>query len=884
MNLKLNTNSIVKHENNSEKKKRNLLFFALPVIFAGWCWFIGNIAVANRRFQLLNENDSKPGTAAIWGFDSSAFDESKYKSANTILKIRGGGSGHGSGQAGASSISVGAEKTLVAGSSSANVHPTAIGVSSANPSPRHRAPVRATQDPRATPVSKTAQNPNLTLQAEEASQNPIQRITSESVGPESILLSKSQEQSDLQAKQSSSGDSNSDLERENQEQSDLEETQSNSGYNSGYSDPDLEEEIQSNSGNSNSSSFFPTQGLQEESVIQQLKNCCCSAPDQSTLDTIPEQLVQGQEFDAPIVQMMQKRPDSATKKYIDPDAAYATLNERIQNLDHNKQVYGVICEGRVAENRLDAPVVNIQRSAEAQQNAGAFVPGREVFLRCPLGVDRNEASSQLKTIIDDVNSRKLAQNSSFQKFRHNESELEKKGLQATFSIPAKRTENHRTHCGKLDVIIWADVDSNTVKIVVLGDIQYHQRNTILGRVQRHEEAIFKSLPELAKYGTAEKWKLVEDQQFNHYIFKNDAINLGLNYEHGPTHSVPTGFNKDRPSNFDPAKTANFETSLAEDIVSEGEVLVNSFDPKNLFDQSIKDSKLPTGLGHNIRAQQESSIKFGFLESSRLLESKARPLRVNVSSFKLVEAEKKQTGVKSYEVDPDTNKFRVARISANTGGISASIGSTGKVYDIFETQKIYKGCRNCIHQVNAHLDKLQSNYRLHNKTELTGMIKELSGWYKQVKLLTRIECNLLDLNKNNPETLCAKQTLEQTADATLNRIIDAAVQVSVENGNQMNHKQIQKKVTGKVKAIEQQCEITDAASFTKNVDTARINIKGFALDQNTEHKKNSILNRSPTIRKHLSFSSRDLVDKIGNESQSLTGLIVDPNSSNSPWIM
>lgn len=142
--------------------------------------------------------------------------------------------------------------------------------------------------------------------------------------------------------------------------------------------------------------------------------------------------------------------------------------------------------------------------------------------------------------------------------------------------------------------------------------------------------------------------------------------------------MPTGFNQDRSSNFDPAKTANLETSLAEDAVSEGEVLVNPFDPKNLFDQAIKDSKISTGIGPNIRAQQESSLKFGFLESSRLLESKARALRVDVSSFKLVEAEKKQTGVESYEVDADTNKFRVPRISASTGGTSASTGSTGKI--------------------------------------------------------------------------------------------------------------------------------------------------------------------------------------------------------------
>lgn len=208
-------------------------------IFAGCCWFSGNRAVANRRFQLLSENDSKPGTVTISGFGSNAFYEGEYQSANTILKIRGGGSGHRSGYAGGSSISAGAEKTSVAGSSSGSFHQTAKEISSANSGPRYRAPGRGTQDSRATSVAAASQNPNPTPQTAEASQNPIQRITSESVGPESILLSEGQEQSDLQAKQSSSGDSNL----------------------------DLNEETQSNSGDSNSSSFFPTQGLQKESVV-----------------------------------------------------------------------------------------------------------------------------------------------------------------------------------------------------------------------------------------------------------------------------------------------------------------------------------------------------------------------------------------------------------------------------------------------------------------------------------------------------------------------------------------------------------------------------------------------------------------------------------------
>jgi hypothetical protein len=143
--------------------------------------------------------------------------------------------------------------------------------------------------------------------------------------------------------------------------------------------------------------------------------------------------------------------------------------------------------------------------------------------------------------------------------------------------------------------------------------------------------------------------------------------------------------------------------------------------------------------------QESSLKIGFLESSRFYEYKARLLRVDVTSFELQGNEKKEIGVKSFELDNQKNEFCVPRVSAGTG----------KLYDVFETQKPYKACRNCINQVNTHLDEIQSNYCLQDKTKLPGIIKEFGKWYEQLKVVTQVECNLLGLNKNNPETLCVK---------------------------------------------------------------------------------------------------------------------------------
>jgi hypothetical protein len=57
---------------------------------------------------------------------------------------------------------------------------------------------------------------------------------------------------------------------------------------------------------------------------------------------------------------------------------------------------------------------------------------------------------------------------------------------------------------------------------------------------------------------------------------------------------------------------------------------------------------------------------------------------------------------------------------------------------------------------------------------------------------------------------------------------------------------------------------------------RKNIKDFALDQNKADRTDSIIAQSPIIKEHMKTFSRSLVNKIGNESKSLTGVIVDPN--------
>ena len=496
-----------------------------------------------------------------------------------------------------------------------------------------------------------------------------------------------------------------------------------------------------------------------------------------------------------------------------------------------------------------------------------------------MGKNRKQASDEFVTMLAKVNRIKSEQNSSFKPFIYNESSLERAGLQATFSIPNQRTYTDRTDCGKLDVVIWADTDKQTnkvtgVNVLVLGDVPYNERNTILSKVKKVKDKILQSLPELTEYTNSAKkkkfnWTLIESHQFDHYIFKNDATNLGLNYEDGATHSVPTVLNTDRSTNFDPERTANFETTLAEDSVREGALLVDSFNPKNLFDKATENTRIPHGPDTNILLQQESSIKIGFVESSRFSENKERALRVDVTDFKLTENQKKEIGVRPYELDSQTNKFRVPTTPA-----------TGKLYDMCGTQKIHKACYNCMRQVNGHLDDLRSNYFLQDKAQLPGMIQEFGNWFKQVKVLTQIQHNLLGLNKNNPETLCAQQTLKHKANATLDQIVDAVVQFKVHNGQSTSHKQVKKSITEKVNIIENDCKISDAASLIKNVNTARVNIKGFALDQNQADKTKSFLAQSPIINNHMKTSSRYLVNKIGNESIFLPAIVVDPAY---PWV-
>jgi hypothetical protein len=578
--------------------------------------FLDGIVYTGRSRKILDNYFSgcfEPQTAAVWDFDSNPLYEKELyelgfssensiykksnkseissdiwnislfkgepKSTSNTLTLRGGAGSR-------SSIGGSSKKTNLVPAGSSKQTQSLRPTSNAGPS----TPTRKIKN------TTSRKNPVLAI-----SQSPLPRLSSASSAPESNLVPESQEQSDLRQTQS-------DLQ---QIQSDLQQTQSDSETSDFSVIPESQEqsnfqETQSNSEESNSSSFFPV--LQKESVIQKCKatiqNCCCPAPDLNTSENIPEQLVSGQELDPPMLQMMQRRPDSATKKYIHPDAAHGTINQRIHELDKNKIVYGVLCEGRVAEKRLGKLLVSTQLSAET------VIPSRDVFLRCPLGKNRDQESANFKKILAEVNRIKSEQNSSFESFRYNESLLEKKGLQATFSIPNKRTQADPTDCEKIDVIIWADIHTLTeevlgVNVLVLGDVPYNERSTVLGKVKKAKSEILQSLPKLASYTNNAKkfnWKLVEKHEFDHYVFKNDATNLGLHYKYGATHSAPTKFNRDRPQNFNKERAKNFQTSLAEDSVLEAEILVDSFNPNNLFDKAIQNSSIPNGPNDNIRAQ------------------------------------------------------------------------------------------------------------------------------------------------------------------------------------------------------------------------------------------------------------------------------------------
>ena len=165
----MTTHSNLQHENNTHTQKEIFSLIGVSVLFSG-LWFI-NACLPNCR---LDDNSdiqniaSKPGIVAVPYLDCSSvhkkqldqnsecscnsdyryeksskseiscarrayFLTAESESADTVLRLRGGGSGHGSGHGGGSLIIAGAKKTPVAESSSGSLHSTARGVLSANP-------------------------------------------------------------------------------------------------------------------------------------------------------------------------------------------------------------------------------------------------------------------------------------------------------------------------------------------------------------------------------------------------------------------------------------------------------------------------------------------------------------------------------------------------------------------------------------------------------------------------------------------------------------------------------------------------------------------------------------------------------------------------------
>lgn len=106
--------------------------------------------------------------------------------------------------------------------------------------------------------------------------------------------------------------------------------------------------------------------------------------------------------------------------------------------------------------------------------------------------------------------------------------------------------------------------------------------------------------------------------------------------------------------------------------------------------------------------------FGFLESNRLIEVKARHLRAEVTSLNLTEDQKQKYGI--FIVPENANFIHE------------------KEHHIFETQKTNKAYRNLANQLNASLDKIETNYKLNNKTQLPNIIEGLEKWLFEVTTL------------------------------------------------------------------------------------------------------------------------------------------------------
>lgn len=281
--------------------------------------------------------------------------------------------------------------------------------------------------------------------------------------------------------------------------------------------------------------------------------------------------------------------------------------------------------------------------------------------------------------------------------------------------------------------------------------------------------------------------------------------------------------------------------------------------------SQKTNDIPKEADDNILLQQESSTTLYFLQSTRLLEYKARDFRVDLTHLNL---------------PPDfiasNNMFQIPAETFNAPMFGRPGFPTTSNRTIFEFQKINKAFRSAVFQINNLLTSCQQNYKLSSTANLDAIVEELHKQFIVVTTLGEFQCNLLNLNTSLKEGRCAFELTRMQLGTMQWRISHALMQFELENRNsQVELSDIKKDVTNNVyPEIGSTCANTPEF-FQESLENVSITIQNYKLDKNKIDQIVSVTAQSPAIKTHIKTIAESVQNVLHKESAELTPIFSFP---------
>lgn len=200
--------------------------------------------------------------------------------------------------------------------------------------------------------------------------------------------------------------------------------------------------------------------------------------------------------------MMEKRTPSATENFRNnvPKVFQNILNIKRIELDEEKKVYGVGLHPNIAQKRLKNTPAGMNNELS-------------IFMVCPLGTSHAKARLELQNQINTWNVNHLLLK---KQVWLNTSDRETDGEQARFSLPIK---DANISIARIKFIVWLDKNTQKIaKVMLLGDVPYHQSNKIFRIIEKEQNNIEESLTNLSGC----KLQLILNHHLDHYVGSHDS--------------------------------------------------------------------------------------------------------------------------------------------------------------------------------------------------------------------------------------------------------------------------------------------------------------------------------------------------------------------------